>query len=240
MPATNEQYATYEECVAEGLPSNIDEVRCKVLLVRANELIESITGNFFREVTDTFTFDGNNSYVLMLPNPILEVTSLKINNSTVALDADYYRVWNGRQKPTDDRKNPRIELRNTSATSSIYTLGISDQIFYKGMDQVIAGTFGYLESDESVPQVVNEAAIILVMTMAETLYPKFYGRLGQVVGPIVRERTDDHELEWRTSVRDIPNYIVPKYVEDRLMTVRAPMAIAVPELRNAGEISANS
>ena len=240
MPAASEEYATYVECQAEGLPAAITSTRCKVLLDRANELIEYITGNFFREVSGTFTFDGNNSHILMLPNPILSVTSLKINNSTVALDTDYYRVWNGRHKPTDDRRNPRIELRNVSSSSSIYTLGISDQKFYKGMDQVIVGKFGYLESDESVPRVVNESAIVLVMTMAETLYPKFYGRLGQVVGPIVRERTDDHELEWRTSVRDIPNYIVPKYVEDRLMQVRSPIAVAVPELRNAGEIGANS
>ncbi|MCK5019294.1 MAG: hypothetical protein KAS32_19700 [Candidatus Peribacteraceae bacterium] len=236
MPAGSEDYATYEECVAEGLPAAVDEVRCKILLDRANELIESITRNFFRKIISTFTFDGSNSHILFLPNPIITVTSLKINNSTVALDTDYYRVWNGRARPTDDRKNPKIELRNVAATSSIYTLGISDQVFYKGMDQVIAGTFGYLESDDSVPRVVNESAIALVMTMAETLYPQFYGRMGQVVGPIVRERTDDHELEWRTSVRDIPNYIVPKYIEDRLMLVRAPLAAAVPELRNAGEI----
>lgn len=231
MPAQSEDYATYEQCKAEGLPSSIDETRCKVLLDRANELVEYITRNFFREVSGTFTFDGNNSHILQLPVPIISVTSLKINNDTTALDTNLYRVWNGRQKPQDDRRNPKIELRNTSLTTSIWSSGVSTSIFYKGLDQVVEGKFGYLESDDSVPQIVTECVIALVMIMSEQLYPKFYGRPGNIAGPIVRERTDDHELEWRSSVRDIPNYIVPKYIEDRLILVRAPTNMAVPNIR---------
>ncbi len=231
MPADSEDYATYEECQAEGLPSSVNEVRTKILLDRANELIESITGNYFRAVTGTFTFDGNNSYILPMPLPIISVTSLKINNDTTALDTGLYRTWSGRQKPQDDRKNPKIELRNTSVSATLYSTGTTVSKFYKGMDQVVVGSFGYLESDDTVPRVVNEVTIGLVLIIAETLYPKYYGRMGTINGPVVRERTDDHELEWRSSVRDIPNYIVPKPLEDRLMLVKRPTIMVVPNSR---------
>jgi hypothetical protein len=165
-----------------------------------------------------------------MPRPIIEVTSLTINNSDTVLSTDDYKVYNGRQKPNDDRKNPKIELRRSSA-SSIYTRSFNTDKFWKGYDQTVIGKFGYLEPDGDPPHAIKESVIALVILMAETLYPKFHGRLGQIVGPVVRERTDDHEIEWRSSVRDIPNYIVPKYIQDRLMLYRSPAFMTVPSTR---------
>jgi len=223
-----EVYATVADLRAEGLPTSISDDRTKYLLEKANEMIEKITRNFFRRVTGSFTFDGNNSTLLHLPNPVIEVTALKINDSTTSLDSSEYRVHNGTMRPVDDRRNPKITLRPQSR--SIYSTGGGGK-FYKGYDQVIEGTFGYLEPDGSVPATIIEAAIGITLSISQEMFASFYGRMGEVVGPVVRERTDDHELEWRSSVRDIPNYILPKFIEDRLMLFRGPIAVGAPNIR---------
>ena len=46
---------------------------------------------------------------------------LKINNSTVALDLSYYRVYNGREYPADDRGNPKIGTSVSSRNSATMT-----------------------------------------------------------------------------------------------------------------------
>lgn len=230
MALTPYSYATYQQLLDEGYPSTISVSRTEDLLMRANQTVEVITRNYFREVSGTFTFDGDNSYYLHTPISIISVTSLKINGNTEASDTGEYRVYNGRTPPNDDRRNPKIELRRSSS-SSIYTGGVSTGRFQKGYDQVLEGVFGFLEEDDSVPLLITECVIALTIMYAETLYPKFYGRLGQVIGPIVRERTDDHEIEWRSSIRDIPNYIVPKYIQDRLTLYKAPPFVKVVDVR---------
>jgi hypothetical protein len=230
MSIAFDTYVTYAEVLAEGLPNSIPQEYVQVLMQRATEMVEQITNNYFRTVSGTFVFDGNNSYLLHMPLPIISVTSLTINNSDVELDSTDYKVYNGRQKPNDDRKNPKIELRRSSA-SSIFTRSFNTDKFWKGYDQTVVGSFGYLEPDDSPPLAIKESVVAITIMLAETLYPKFHGRLGQIVGPVVRERTDDHEIEWRSSVRDIPNYIVPKYIQDRLTLYRSPAFMTVTNAR---------
>jgi hypothetical protein len=237
----SERYATLTQLRTEGLPgdatTDVTDAQALILLERASELVEKITGNIFYEVTGTYTFDGNNSYLLHLPLAILEVTSLKINNETTALETTDYRVYNNRSKPQDNRYNPKIELRRSTAPT-IYT-GYQSRKFLKGYDQVIEGSFGFLEPDGSVPPTINECVMAIVMTTWQDLFTRFGansgggGGPGPMMGPLKRERTDDHEVEWWQTDTGATEQgmIVPQYVHGRLKLFRAPPTMMVTNYR---------
>lgn len=235
--ADAERYATVANLYDEGLPQSlVKPAQAKILLERASQLVEQITGNIFYRSAGTFVFDGNNSYLLQLPIPVLTVTNLYINNDTVALETTEYRVYNGRAKPNDDRWNPKIELRR-NVQPSIFTGGASQQFFKKGFDQTIEGEFGFLESDDTVPAQINECVIAIVMMTFQSLYERFAntegGGPGPLPGPLKREKTDFHEKEWWQSSQGLTDIdmIVPQYVHGRLKLYRRPIAVRATNAR---------
>ncbi len=222
----------------------VDDVRCQGLTIGladdktvegliadATELIETLTGNIFEKRTGTFIFDGTNSHLLQLPIPLVSVTSLKINGLDVALDPAWYRAFTGRQKPNDDRHNPKIELRRivNGSTSTLFT-GLK-KIFQKGLDQTIEGDWGFLEPDDSPPRIIKRIAIGIVMTMADPMFDRFSGGHGATAGPMISEKTDGHELKWGATKRDIGDYVLPQVLEDKLRKYRRPTKMSVPEVR---------
>lgn len=237
--AVEEKYATVQQLRDEGLPGDattvVKDAQALILLERANQLVEQITGNIFYKSAGTFVFDGNNSYLLQLPLAIVTITSLKINNDTVALDSGEYRVYNGRAKPTDDRYNPKIELRR-NVQPSIFTGGASQRFFKKGFDQTVVGEFGFLEPDDSVPAVINECIIAIVMMTFQTLFERFAytdGGPGPLPGPLKKEKTDAHEKEWWGTVQGLvdSDMIVPQYVHSRLKLYKRPIGIRATNAR---------
>jgi hypothetical protein len=240
--ANPERYATVQQLRDEGLPGDASTVttdaQALILLERASQLVEQTTkGNLFYEVSGTYIFDGNNSYLLHMPLAIISVTSLTINGESSELDSESYRVYNNRVPPQDNRKNPKIELRKTGQPS-IFT-GLKSRKFLKGFDQTVVGSFGYLEADDSVPAVVNECVIAIVMMTHRSLYFRFGfdsgggGGPGPVLGPLKRERTDDHETEWwqtDTAYTEI-GLVVPQYVHGRLKMYRAPQKMVTQNFR---------
>lgn len=239
--ADPERYATVAQLRAEGLPGDAStpttDAKALILLERANQIVEKLTRNLFYEVSGTYIFDGNNSYLLHMPLPIIEVTSLTINNESSALDANSYRVYNNRTKPQDDRDNPKIELRRVDSPS-IFT-GFKARKFLKGLDQTVVGSFGYLESDDTVPAAVNECVMAIVMMTNQDLFTRFAydsgggAGPGAILGPLKREKTDDHETEWwqsDTGYTEI-NMVVPQYIHGRLKMYRAPTKIATQNFR---------
>lgn len=237
-----ERYATVAELRAEGLPGDATtattDAQAAILLERASQLVEQLTRNLFYEVSGTWIFDGNNSYILHMPLPIIEVTSLTINNESVELDSSAYRAYIGRTPPQDDRKNPKIELRNTQ-DPSIFTTGYKSRKFYKGFDQTVVGKFGFLEPDDSVPAAINECVIAIVMMTHRDMYERFGfdsgggGGPGPIMGPLKREKTDDHETEWwqTDTAYTEANMIVPQYVHGRLKMYRAPQRMMTQNVR---------
>lgn len=242
-----ERYATIAQIRLEGLPgdatTDVKDDQVKVLLERANQLVEQLTNNnIFYASQGTFIFDGTNSYLLQLPLAIIEITELYINNETSPLETTRYRVFNGNAAPQDDRRNPKIELRN-SAQPSIY-IGTTNARFLKGYDQRIVGTFGFLEQETDpavfptgVPRPVNEAVIAIVMLTWRTMYERFgfdpSGGGPTVLGPMKMEKTDDHQLEWwqsDTAFTEI-GLVVPQYVHGRLKLYRAPQVMRVAAYR---------
>lgn len=236
MPLTFDSYASVEDLTDQGLPDTVSEAEAQRLLLLASQMVEKYTRNFFREETGTFVLDGNNGYILHLPVPIISITSLFINNSSVELNTDYYRAYTGRIYPTDDRRNPKIELRRASDASSIFTVATTIERFLKGQDQTIIGTFGYLEPDNTVPAAIHEAVMILAIQHIAPLYLTYGGSLpgtAGTTGPVKKEKTDDHEKEWHNIVtgQQSDDGLWPPIVKALLKPYRAPRAIAVTDVR---------
>lgn len=229
-------YADIEDVRDEGLPDTDgggpSDTQVAKWLIAAQDLVDRVTRNHFEEISGTFIFDGTNSQYLHLPLPIVTVSSLKVNNETTALDTNLYRVYNGRTALQDDRKNPKIELRTRDRVTTSAVLPLtSSTVFRKGWDQEIIGTWGYTEADGSVPALITRCTVAIVMTMAEQLYLRYNGAKAGGVGPVIREKTDGHELQFGSNVRDVGSYVLPVDIENKLMLFRKPMKIVIPSVR---------
>lgn len=223
-------YVTVDDLRSEGLPSSVDDTRASLLIQRAEVAVEKFTGNYFREIEGTFSFDGNNTHLLHLPLAIIEITSLVINEMSVALDSDYYTVYSGRQAPNDDRKNPKIELKRVSSAGTIYVFGNANK-FLKGLNQVVTGKFGFLEPDGTVPLPVQEAVMGLALLGADsTIYEKMLGLEG-VSGDKILERTDDHEVRWADLSRRHGRSVWPQWIYDKLAAYHAPRTMSTQNVR---------
>jgi hypothetical protein len=218
-------YATLQDVRDEGLPVSVaDDTRVGKLLAAAELLVEQYTGNFFRSVSAELTMNGNNGDTLFLPFPIISVTSLKINNGGVALDASKYRVYNGRAAPNDDRANPKIQL--ITSDISIFT-ALRVRTFSEGYDQRVDGSWGYLESDGSVPVGVRDAVVEIVMLNAEKKWPPLIGR--GYAGPITREQVDRHSQSFGAVgfARYTARSVLPMHIQQVLDPYRAPVRLGL-------------
>jgi len=235
-----DDYATLAEVRSAGLSaSDASDAEVQELLLYANQLVEKITKQFFIEKTGSVTFDGTNSRMLHLPFPVHTVTALYLNENTTALDSSYYTVHDKRSGSDiiDDRKNPKIVLNN-NGQDSIYTK-LDNRHFYKGYDQTIAGTWGYVEQDGSTPVAINRIVISIVMLNYKSLFDTYGSGLVTMeppTGAVRRERTDDHEIEFYQSPQHTKGYILPLNLQNMLMQYRAPNAVRVLGVRWVGDI----
>jgi hypothetical protein len=229
-------YATIEDVRDEGLPTEANGGPNDTLVARwlleAQAIVHDVTRNRFEPVSGTFVFDGTNTHLLHMPLPIISVTSLTVNGNEAALDTSLYRVYNGQDLPQDDRRNPKIELRTPRFLTITSALPLfSTRVFRRGYDQTVVGTWGYTESDGSVPILIRRATVAIVMTMSDQLYTKFAGGRGHGIGPVTREKTDGHELQFGTLIRDVGKYVLPTDIENLLLSFKAPITIQAPTVR---------
>lgn len=137
--------------------------------------------------------EGNNSETLFFPVPILEITSIRKYAGDQVLTPDSYQVFNGRDFP-DDRRNPMIKLRKDD--DDVLFAGSSK--WMRGVRAVITGIFGFLEADGSTPLMIQRATLKLALIYAS----KTLGEAAETaassgdLGPIKREKTDLHEIEY--------------------------------------------
>lgn len=189
----------------------------------AMQLIDLHTGQWFNKRDLTISYEGDNSWMIHFSVPIIEITSLKKNNSSDALETTAYKVYNSRTLP-DDRRNPKIKL--ISDTRNIYTQTdfSSGPLFSKGRFNEIIGSFGFLEDDGSTPEAIKWITARLVMKEL-TRDPE--GTTGQT---IKREKTDMHEVEYDiksgSSASDLHGKLTGDVEVDRLLQLyKAPLAI---------------
>lgn len=157
--------------------------------------IDLDTGQFFNRRTGKFELEGNNSPLLHLMVPIIEVTQLLINGTDLELfeGEDYdFIAYKGRAEPQDDRRNPKIKLnvRNDSIFSGVFT----NRVFLKDTRTTVEGSFGYLEPDGSTPRLIQKAVKRLVVRDLEN--PTASDAASSSRGGLRRLKVDLHEKEF--------------------------------------------
>jgi hypothetical protein len=220
-------YVTADDIKAEGAPSSATDARINARIVKWEAIVERLTRQVFRVVDPgELTFDGNNSSILHFSLPLIEVTALKINGETTALDTDEYRAFIGREEPQDDRKNPKIKL--TPVTDTVWRT--RPWMFVKGLDQKITAKWGYVEADDdSTPPAIIEVIKELVVLDLDNYFDK-EGQPPSITAK-KRERTDGHEIEWMETANNQRAVwtMIPRHLAEILAAYRAPFKIASPE-----------
>jgi hypothetical protein len=220
-------YVTIDDLNKEGMPASVTDARADARIAKWEAIVERLTGNVFREVSPgELTFDGNNSSILHFNMPLISVVTLKINGETVALDSTDFRAFIGREKPQDDRHNPKIKL--TPIRQSVYRS--APFMFVKGMDQLLEATWGYLEADDSCPIPVKDSITRLVLMDLDGYFEQKAGENRTQLSPVRRERTDGHEMEYMDidSIRYTWS-MIPSDIWEVLSMYRSPLAINSPE-----------
>lgn len=241
-PPTPGLYITVADIRAEGLDASVasdGEVLAAIILWQ--QMIERATRQWFDERAIVLKLDGTDSDALHLPVPIITCDYIKINDEATNLDTDSYRVYNGRDLP-DDRKNPRIKLRNEQARSDIYTSSVFGRLlkFRKGrQNQEVSGTFGYTEPDGSTPELIKRALTKLVI---EKLAKPIYSGSGSaptppppIVGNLLEEWTDGHKKKYGAAGGDksprrpgLSGFTDDPEILDIISLYKAPIGMAAP------------
>ena len=203
------------------------------------EALDRSCRQWFHPRSLTFKFDGDDSDTVHFGVPIISVDYLKINDSSEALGADFYKVYN--RSPMGDRRNPKVRLvRSTYLTdriaASYYQKGST--WFIKGyQNQEIKGKFGFVEEDSSTPRLIKRALLKLV---AEKLTNPIYTAAGATplepsamtfAGVVISETTDGHIISYGTpSFKDrrvgLSGLTQDPEILDIIKLFRAPMGIA--------------
>lgn len=188
-------YVTVDDLRDFGLGEDVaSDSAVAASIVLWSQVIDRLCGQWFEPRAATLNLDGSGADTLHLPVPIIAITSMKINGSSTALETNRYIAYKSRMIP-DDRLNPRIRL---GAVGSYWPGGAK---FSHGLhNQIIEGTFGYVEEDLSTPAPIKYALMKLISEKLKN--PPNPGEdqppdegLG-LQGPIIEETTDGHSRKW--------------------------------------------
>lgn len=171
------------------------------------QFIERACRQWFYPLELEMNVDGTDSDAIHFGVPVINISVLKINGSTAALDPKYYRVYNSLISPSD-RQNPRVKLIDQpGARPDIYTAPIKDgrlQFRYGRQNQYIKGVFGYIEPDGSPPFLIQRALTKLVVE--KLTKPVFIDPMNPPVLPpplmagiVLEEWTDGHKIKYAQS-----------------------------------------
>lgn len=201
--------------------------------------IERVCRQWFEERDAVVRMDGNGSDTLNFAVPIIECNELRINDEEVALDTEFYEVYNNRTGYPDDRKNPRICLRRGRG-GDIFSRGtFGCQKFLKGRrNQYIDGSWGYTEADGSVPPLIQRAlALLVIEKLTQPSLPLAGGTVPPAVpsGLLIEEETDDHRMRWEPaggSTRARPAGLLGLTTNPEVLRIlqlyKAPISLATP------------
>ena len=232
------RYITAADVLSEGGSASVPRINARI--AKWEYIVDRLTRNYFAVLEPgELTFDGNNSRILHFNIPLIEVTSMKINDEDVELDTDEYTAYTGMTPIQDDRYNPKIALRGTNKDSIFRK---TRAMFIKGLDQKVTGKWGFVEPDpdnpgsykppEAIKAVVTRLVILDLEGYFDQATGSGSGIGGGVVSPLRRERTDDHEVEYMktTDVR-LTWAMLPKDIYDMMMLYRCPLLITSPDPR---------
>jgi len=174
----------------------LNKRRTEGLIKQAMEQIDRSTRQFFNKRTGVFKLEGNNTPLLHLQVPIIEITKLVVNSGAQELfegELQDFVAFKGRQSPQDDRWNPKINLNVGRGRDSIYSRPLSNRVFVKGTLTEITGSFGFLEPDGSTPSLIQLATKALVI---DQINNPIADTDTAETGPLRRLKVDLHEKEF--------------------------------------------
>lgn len=183
-------YVTKCEIRDEGITEDIaTDLKIDMLIISWCNFIDRYCEQWFESRSLDIKCDGNDSKYLHLNIPIINLTSLYINDSTSPAPTTDYIVYNNRSQFRDDRNNPKI----------VYNKG-----FFKAgnQNQRLIGTFGYVEEDGTTPKLIRYAAKKLVIEKIMNpiiLTPDFEANnitLNSQLGSVTEEVTDEHSVKY--------------------------------------------
>lgn len=236
-------YITFDDIRDEGIPDPPTDGAITSTIKLVEDIVDRYTRQWFDSRPGTWKLDGGNDDTIHLPVPIIDIEHVRLNDSTTNLEADKFRVYNGRQTP-DDRRNPRIKLVTSENPGDIFTAPARfghRLIFRKGrQNQEIKGNFGFTESDGSAPEAVKRA--VKILTIEKLLTPLFDDPSAPsglpppapLLGNIIQEQTDGHMRKYAQaggSVSDRPSGLSGitdnKEFWDLLRLYRAPISVEI-------------
>lgn len=151
--------------------------------------IDKYCNTWFDSRSVDFKIDGTGSNYLHLNIPIISLTSLYMNDSTIVTPSTDYVVYNSRNQMRDDRKNPKIVSK-----TNVFSLG--------QQNQRLVGTFGYVDEDGSTPKAIRYAALKLVIEkimnpiLLTPDFEMFSTSLNTQTGGVSEEITDEHSKKY--------------------------------------------
>lgn len=241
--SSSDTYISVADVRAAGLVSNPpDDARIQASIILWQQTLERATRQWFRPIELEFYLDGTDSDALHLPVPIISISEVRLNTDTTPLDPMYWRAYTGRLLP-DDRKNPRIKLVGTwGFQRDIFTAPDRHTRwrFFKGrQNQYVKGVFGYLEPDDSVPQLIQRALLKLVLAdLAAPLIPTVPTGLVPpplTTGLVKEEWTDNHKITYQVAGGEIKSrapglsgLINDPEVQVIIKMYKAPIGMAAP------------
>jgi hypothetical protein len=219
------RYVTEAEVRAEGATASSAKIESRIAKWEA--LVEKLTRNiFYVAEPGELIFNGNNMDELHFSIPLVEVTSVKINNNTVALSTLEYRAYMGKTPPADDRYNPRIKLCPTGAISPIFLT--APGLFLNGYDQKVTAKWGYVDPGTTpgtyvTPKPIKEAIIQLIILDLDS----YFDRGIESLRGIASETTDGHSISY-AQISQGTWSIIPAQIADILCLYRSAWKITAP------------
>lgn len=186
-------YVSLQDIRDEGISETMcSDARALQLISTWERFVDMNTGQWFNPRDTILALDGTDSDILQLPIPVIKVDALKINGLTDILNPVLYKVYN-RTYP-DDRRNPKIQMVGGMSSDFFVRVASGGSVFIRGQqNQVIEGTFGFVESDGSSPPPIKYAVLKLISKHVQKM-----GRGGATAyaGPVIEEWSDGHRLRY--------------------------------------------
>lgn len=225
---------------AEGATSTfLNDARLEGLILSAQALTEEMTQNVFRPIRRTIRMNGENLSRMFMGVAIIGVESVQLRSlepmDTANLVVAFERVDDNhlfRPRP-DHRRNPQISFQGDTNIFSGSVFGTVPRFGVGRLNYKITGVFGFLESDGTVPKLIQEAMVRLVIASATLLAePDMPGSTSAATGPLKKVRAGQHEIEWSSSnsaAMTLQSALArSRIVEEIFGQYRSPQMIAAP------------
>lgn len=194
-------------------------------LLRIRDLFEAYCRQHFRPFYDVLSFRGYNHWRLPLPEPLYGLESM-----TVDSDPYDFGVLRVSGAVGSARRNPKIEVLQEAIT--IFNRPLRAELIPSDLITEVSGIWGFVDNGTlSAPRLLRLAAAEEALSaFGET--PSSGGGGAPVVGPVKRERTDMHEIEYAVDVsggtRSGGLSLMSLKTRETLSMHRAPLALDAP------------